>query len=749
MLPPDLSADDDLLAQAKHDWRRAYSHWRRWRTEAKESYGFVSGDGQWSEDDKQFLMRQGRPTVVVNRTAVFVDAVAGAEVQNRQELRYIPRELGDVAVNETITAAAKYFRDQCDAEDEESAAFGDCLVAGVGVIETRMNFDDDPDGTIVIERVDPFEVFWDPAAKRQNFADARFVFRVQDMTKDDVEQEWPGATDTLMPGAFAWGDVEDDDEEPHETIHGRQYELGKGRPGVARRRRYRVVEYQRKEWKPIHRTVDPVTGKEATFDSRRWAMLQKAFKEMGGEPPPSIRQKRVEVQRAFFLGDTVLEEGSGPCQHDFTYQAITGKLDRNHGTWYGIVRAMKDPQRWANKFFSQILHIINSNAKGGLLAETDAFDDARDAEDRWAEADSIIWMRPGGTSKISPKPMPGVPADITGMMQFCVQSLRDVTGINLELLGMQTQEQPGILEFQRKQAGLTILASLFNALRRYRKTQGRLMLYFMQRYIPEGRLVRMSSSEGGKWVPLMKQAETAQYDVVVDEAPSSPNLKEQVFGVMQVLGPQLMAMGVRIPPEALDYMPLPESLVAAIREANTPKEGQQPPPDPATAAVQAQAAATQAKMQSDAQLGQARLQSEHELAVSRMQLDAQLKREQLEMQRKQGDVDAQVASAKLQLEALKLQATMGGMLADPTEDLRQLASTVAANHQAMQEAMGAFGTALGEQGARGQALESALGEQASALTALQAPREVVRDATGRIVGVRPASGGNGTAPVGA
>lgn len=738
--------DSDLLAQAKYDWRRAYSHWKRWRTEAKEDFAFVAGE-QWSEEDKQYLMRQGRPTVVINRTAVFVDAVAGSEVQNRQELRFIPRELGDVQVNETITAAAKYFRDQCNAEDEESAAFVDCLTCGVGDVETRMDYDTDPDGTIIIERIDPFEVFWDSTSRRANFEDARYVFRVRDMSKEEVEHEWPGATDTLMPGAFNWGDVEDDEEEPHETIHGRQYELGTGRPGITRRRKYRVIEYQWKEWVPFYRALDPTTGQEVEFDQRRWDKITAMSAQNNTVEPFSVKQKRLEVRRAFFLGDSVLEEGPGPCPTHFSIVGITGKRDRNKGTWFGIVRAMKDPQRWANKFFSQMLHIINSNAKGGLLAESDAFDDPTEAENRWAESDSIIWMKPGGISRVSPKPMPGIPADITNLMQFCVQSLRDVTGINLELLGMQTQDQAGVLEYQRKQAGLTILATLFDSLRRYRKTQGRLLLYFMQEYIPDGTLVRIEGPQGAQFVPLMKQPETAQFDVVVDEAPSSPNLKEQVFSVMQVIAPQLTAMGVRIPDDALEYLPLPESLVQAIRKANAPQEGQQQQPqDPATQALMMQAQVEQQKIQASSQSDQAKLQSDSQLRMIELQADQQFKAAQLRIQQQTADVNAQVAAAQMQLEALKLHASMmpqPAEMGDSSGLIGQLADTVTQNHTALQGAIGQLTDQLAQHKqanadlqSRNEAMQSQLDSHAAQMQQLAAPREVVRDATGRITGTR-------------
>ena len=65
-----------------------------------------------------------------------------------------------------------------------------------------------------------------------------------------------------------------------------------------------------------------------------------------------------------------------------------------------------------------------------------------------------------------PKPVADFPQGFYQLLEFAISSLRDVTGINLELLGQQDQNQPGILEAQRKQAGMTVLATLFDSLRR-------------------------------------------------------------------------------------------------------------------------------------------------------------------------------------------------------------------------------------------------------------------------------------------
>jgi len=57
----------------------------------------------------------------------------------------------------------------------------------------------------------------------------------------------------------------------------------------------------------------------------------------------------------------------------------------------GLIKTMRDPQMWANKWLSQSLHILNTTAKGGIVAEEDAFADMTEAEEKWAQPDTIVW----------------------------------------------------------------------------------------------------------------------------------------------------------------------------------------------------------------------------------------------------------------------------------------------------------------------------------------------------------------------
>jgi hypothetical protein len=203
-----------------------------------------------------------------------------------------------------------------------------------------------------------------------------------------------------------------------------------------------------------------------------------------GRERGDIREEAVMLvgELAELKGTNTLETGPTPVPDKFSFQCITAERNRKDGTWFGLVRVMRDPQMWANKMLSNALHISNTTAKGGIIAEKDAFDDQREAEDTYAQPNAITWAANGAVKdgRIMPKPGARDPSVYPKILEFAVQSIRDVTGVNLELLGLRDAEQPGVLEAQRKQAAMTVLASLFNSSRRFRKQIGPIWRQYVQ-----------------------------------------------------------------------------------------------------------------------------------------------------------------------------------------------------------------------------------------------------------------------------
>ena len=166
--PRSHKIDPKTLFPRVVNWYKANrDHLQKWRQEAQECYDFRAGH-QWNDTDLQVLQDQTRPAITFNRIGPFVDAVGGLEINNRQETLYAPRQVGASGVNDLLTSAAQWVRQECDAEDEETEAFLDVVTCGVGCLQTRMDYDDDPDGMIRVDRIDPLEMFPDASSRKQN-----------------------------------------------------------------------------------------------------------------------------------------------------------------------------------------------------------------------------------------------------------------------------------------------------------------------------------------------------------------------------------------------------------------------------------------------------------------------------------------------------------------------------------------------------------------------------------------------------
>lgn len=558
-----------LKEWALSDWRAQ----RSFREDAEEEYNFINGH-QWTDAERAELAEKQRVPIVFNRTAAVLSSVAGSEINNRTEVRFIPREIGDVKPNEILTAGATWFRDQANAEDEESQSFHDLLVCGIGWTETKLDFDKDPEGHPEIERISPLEMFWDCHAHRRGLTDAARVGRVHTISTTDAKDMFPGHTltdidadwmDKRDEASTEWnaaGDEYRDDttgeENDKETVTVVQIQW---------RERERTVEY-----------VDPATGQKAE-------MPQSKFDAISKRVPlniPSRRLNRLVWRQAFLGRDDILKQNQ-PDPHGPTFKAMTGQWDIKDKRFFGLLRAMMDPQKYANKWLSQTLHIMNSNAKGGVMYETDAVPDPRQFEEDWAASDAAQPVNPGALAqgKIQPKPQAQMPSALMNLTEFAISSIRDVSGVSLELMGMREANQAGVLEYQRRQSSMTTLAGYFDSLRYYRKRQGETLLHFLREHIaPSGRLVRIVREDQVQYVPLAVDGDSRSYDVIVDDAPSAPNEKEKAWEVLQQMMPILQNAGLGMEDwaEVLEYSPLPSSFADKVREKAQAAKQQGPSP---------------------------------------------------------------------------------------------------------------------------------------------------------------------------
>ena len=125
--------------------------------------------------------------------------------------------------------------------------------------------------------------------------------------------------------------------------------------------------------------------------------------------------------------------------------------------------------------------------------------------------------------------------------------------------------------------------------------------------------MRIQGQNGNEqYVPLVRQSDTAKYDVIVDEAPMSANQKEAVRGRMTQMLPTLTKQPVpmEVWQEFLRYSPLPSSVSTKIgqelADAAQPDPEQQQLQQAGAQLALRKEAATAAKDETQAVLNQAR-----------------------------------------------------------------------------------------------------------------------------------------------
>lgn len=534
------------------------------------------------------------------------------EANQRQELKFFPRGNQNLMLAEALDEVAEWARSYAEISSEEAQAFEDMLTCGMGWSDTLMDYETDPDGKVLQEEISPFEMDWDPLSRKRNLSDARWVARTRRMQKEDIEEQFPDAVDAMgLTGTEDIGDVlgktvlaDVPDRYDDGSMQFLDDESQKGIP---------VTQICWYENAPFYRVADPQSGKIIELDEEKYQQAAPMLQQMQIK---ANKQTKRKYFYAFFTKDLVLERNVASLQSGFRFQCMTGKRDHVLKEWFGIVRLMKDPQRWANKFFSTFLDIIDSNAKGGIMAEIGAVSDVREFEEKWSRADSIAWMNAGALSgnRIIPKPVAPFPQNVDRLMQFSIQAIHDVSGVNLELLGAVDRGEVGMVVDSRKKSAYTILAPFFDSLKFHRQRNAILLMECIKKFIPAERLAEVLKDQAKQVAPAIKQIDLAQLNVIIAESPQSENNRMMSWMFISQLLPQILPLQIPIPPSLLEYSPLPAGLIAEWKpmlEQVMQKKSQNPMEklsvDKAAAEVQ--------EKQASAQLKQAQAQKAHAEAM--------------------------------------------------------------------------------------------------------------------------------------
>jgi hypothetical protein len=608
-----LKNDADIIRMMERRINENLVIEQTWRQEeVRDSWAVYEGD-QWLDEDMKRQQANGMPIVTINRVKPVIQSILGFEIQNRLDVKYVPRINNEKqnGFSDVVGNAVKYIEQISNAALEYSLAFLDMLVCGVGATDTLMDYTKPPhDGEFRVERVFPAFLFWDPASRRKNKVDSDYVIRLKVVNRNIIRQEF---------GLDYFDDIYSS------TLDARILEffqdiLAVKQLGV-------IYEYQWREkvkFKQVEnafRDVDPeqlavMQGIDTMDGLEEYITMFEATKQMYGEKygfDPNIdqtfpideagdwtdyksaveflglkakfaKQFKYKYYRAIITGHKVMEKSENYSQSGFSVKFMTGDFSELVQHDYGLLRSCKYPQRLLNQVVSDYQGFLNTIPKGGVHIERDAVANLQGFLDTYSKAKMVTIYEPGAlsTGKMQPKVAPPLPQGILEMIQYADSQIMSVCGVTPELMGMiQSKEQNSSFMRQQIRQGLTTLSTYFDARRAYLQDQGRLYIDCVRVLAEnnEGRLIHdVIGESGGKYIPLLRNNIAAEYDIILDEMPTSPDQKEDTF--LKLLDMQSAMLNkpnpVDLMPIIMEYAPFEPDVVKQIKELMQPP----PPPEP-------------------------------------------------------------------------------------------------------------------------------------------------------------------------
>lgn len=191
---------EEFLDKAKKQLKRCIDADNHNRLEALEDLKFLNGD-QWENAEKQRRKLRNRPVLQVNLLPKYVDQIVGEERHNRPKIKMRPvdskADVHIAAIREGIINSITY-NSNAEAIYDQACEMQVSCGYGAWRILTRYCEDNPFVQEIYLEAIrNPFMVYMDPDVKDAVFADAKYGFVIEKLTRDEFETRWP---DAELPG---------------------------------------------------------------------------------------------------------------------------------------------------------------------------------------------------------------------------------------------------------------------------------------------------------------------------------------------------------------------------------------------------------------------------------------------------------------------------------------------------------------------------------------------------------------------
>lgn len=605
--------DAQIVSNFKKHMRETQRGLSKQYQNTRVNQSFYAGDAMDYRDQVQFVAQGGqkkRAMVQFNKVKPYVNAVKGFMAQNRRKCSYEAMIRGQTIqelYSKYANSLADFCREKMHADQVETQQDGDMLICGYGAVETALTYGQghsttDPNGEIVMGRLDPLAVGWDPFAKQTNLLDARWVYYERDYALDDALELFADSEEQNFDDAVD----QDHDDDGGYSYYARGGKYNKIKEGSVdwsdeRANMVKVYFYQWVEYETYYRADNPVQGlknpmakqlaqmqldalaqefndgeddDQFQFNPRDEilsfdAELKKRLEEHFGDFVECYPFKRKVFYTAVLSKNHIFTKYRSICQSGFSVKFKTGDYDSKNKIWTGMVNSMKEPVMYYNKALTELMFTIGVNTKGGWFIEKDAVEDVSSFEQKVAKTDSVIVVENGALSgaggpRIKAKREGYAPTGYENIITLTDKSIVDANGIDKAFLGSsENKQETGILFKRRIKQVMSALACYFDSITLYQIEEARLLLPYLRVYAENnaGGLFHIIGPDGRRqFLQISSDKLAPDYDVTPGEAPESQEEKYEHAELITAVADKILQINPRgamlLYSIAIKYMPL-------------------------------------------------------------------------------------------------------------------------------------------------------------------------------------------------
>jgi hypothetical protein len=456
---------DDIMKDALERFEESQEGSEWVREEYYEDTKFARMSDQWPDAIKKQRVQEGRPALVINKLPALIRAVVNESRQNKPAIKIGPVDNGaDEDTAEVISGLIRSIERNSNAEVAYDTAIDHAVTGGMGFFRVGIDYshDDTFDMEARIERIpNALMVHWDTSSTAFDASDWGYAFISDMMNERDYKAQYPDGSmvqfdgDSRNDASDQW--ISDD------SIRVAEYFLR-----VEKMRKLMLIAVENPESgqtdvRSVRRDSIPTMAKEfldaggISSEGIGDDELISTFLELTGVEVKQERDAKYwEVMRRVVNGVEVLDEelwpGSSipicPVWGDEVY--IDGR--RN---FKSMIRDAKDPQAMLNYWRSASTELVALAPKAPFIGPKGFV--PKGHESKWASANTrshaFLEYDPSAGNAPQRQSFAGVPAGALQEAMNANDDMKAITGIFDSSLGARSNETSGKAILARERQG--------------------------------------------------------------------------------------------------------------------------------------------------------------------------------------------------------------------------------------------------------------------------------------------------------